>query len=1123
MFKIDRQNFPWPPIFVVPASLCFVSLLSLAFAPWSATGANPEDPPVFYVPLLLNGGETRTGIAVTNPSDSPATLTFEAYRTDGTPLWDPVQWNDPAGADPDGALLPGHQRSLEAWQIFGTEPDDARQGWIRITSDNPGVKVVYQYFTADLSALDGMNAAPAPRRRLLLPWILAHWPGDESTTLSVLASIVNPSDTPLQVRITPRTLAGTPAAEPHTLELPARGAWQGSPLEWLPSLEGPVVLDVEALDGPGIVASELVASGAGSPPFYFVSNGLDPEAAAWRLYSAQLAEAGGLGTFVCLVNPNPEAVELTLRARTESGAVTGTEYSANLPAAGFLLGNVAELLQLPDPTVGTLEVESQAGPVVGSVIFGDPGTGYAAALPLQAPTQGGALFPHVAHLPGWNPGFFTGLALHVVGTQPVRLQIQVFDRAGALTATGPREGEETLAPGGRLSKVLSELTDLAAQAGGSLRILTNPGALVSQELFGREDLQVLSAVPGYPPASGGAATYPLSPYIVVDQFGYLPDAEKVAVIRDPEIGYDAAESFTPGPLYALVEAAGGRWIYSGTPVPWHDGMVDPSSGDRAWWFDFSPVQAEGEYYVLDVDKGVRSPVFRIADDVYAEVLKHAVRTFFYQRAGYPKERPYADEGWTDGASHLGSGQDREARRWFDRTDPSSPTRDLSGGWYDAGDYNKYTNWTASYVIELFRAWEENPAAFGDDYDLPDSGNGLPDIVDEALWGLAWLVKMQNEDGSLLSVMGLSHASPPSAARGPSYYGDASTSATLSGAAAFAYSAKVLRKLGRPELDAYAEELVQRARKAWDWAEANPDVLFYNNSAEHDTGGLAAGQQEVDDYGRFVKKLAAACYLFEVTGEERFRDHFDAQYRSTHMFQWSFAYPFEQEVQDILLYYTTIPGATSSVAAEIKALYRTVMAGGDNLPRIRREDDPYRAYLKDYTWGSNGVKARQGTMFYSLITYGIPDTDLAEARHAAERYIHYLHGVNPLGFVYLSNMYAYGAERGVNEFYHSWFTNGSPLWDRVGVSTYGPAPGFLTGGPNPSYDWDACCPNSCGSSANNALCFSEPISPPKDQPAQKSYKDFNTSWPLNSWSVTENSCGYQVAYIRLLSKFVRRGE
>ncbi len=118
-------------------------------------------------------------------------------------------------------------------------------------------------------------------------------------------------------------------------------------------------------------------------------------------------------------------------------------------------------------------------------------------------------------------------------------------------------------------------------------------------------------------------------------------------------------------------------------------------------------------------------------------------------------------------------------------------------------------------------------------------------------------------------------------------------------------------------------------------------------------------------------------------------------------------------------------------------------------------------------------------------------------------------------VYLSNMYSLGVHSSVNEFYHTWFTNGSSQWDRVGTSTFGPAPGFLVGGPNPTYDWDSNCtsanPNSgCGSAAPN---------PPKGQPAMKAYLDFNTSWPLNSWQITENHNDYQVAYLRLLSKFV----
>jgi endoglucanase len=77
-----------------------------------------------------------------------------------------------------------------------------------------------------------------------------------------------------------------------------------------------------------------------------------------------------------------------------------------------------------------------------------------------------------------------------------------------------------------------------------------------------------------------------------------------------------------------------------------------------------------------------------------------------------------------------------------------------------------------------------------------------------------------------------------------------------------------------------------------------------------------------------------------------------------------------------------------------------------------------------------------------------------------------------------------------------------------------------GGPNPGYTWDGCCPSGCGSSANNALCGPSQPSPPAGQPDQKSYKDFNDAWPLDSWSISEPDLGYQAQYVRLLSKFLR---
>ena len=610
---------------------------------------------------------------------------------------------------------------------------------------------------------------------------------------------------------------------------------------------------------------------------------------------------------------------------------------------------------------------------------------------------------------------------------------------------------------------------------------------------------------------------PVEQFIIVDQFGYLPLSEKIAILKDPQTGFDAGSSFVPGNHYVVVNARSGAHVFRGQPVVWSSGSTDVSSGDKAWHFDFTSVTDTGSYFILDSVNQVRSYEFRVTPDVYHEILRQAVRTFFYQRAGFAKEAQYAGEAWADGASHIGPLQDKHCRPYNEKTN-AAKERDLSGGWYDAGDFNKYTNWTANYIVEMMKSYIENPKAWGDDYNIPESGNGIPDLLDEAKWGVDFLLRMQEDHGGVLSIVSVSHASPPSSATGQSVYGPASTSATLNTAAALAISAKVFRSVN---MIAYADSLIVAAEKAWQWGNANPSVIFNNNTSSNGSQGVGAGDQETGDYGRFIAKLEAACYLFEVTGKTAYRNFFNSNYQSVHLMQWNFAFPYEQNEQDVLLYYTSVKNATTTVVNQIKSTYRNAMLNNaENFPAHYSIKDPYLAHMDSYTWGSNNQKGAQGSMYYNIIQYKIDQAKNADAFDAASGYIHYLHGVNPLNLVYLSNMYAFGGDSCVNEFYHTWFTNGSPKWDRVGTSLYGPAPGFITGGPNPSYDWDGCCntPN-CGSSGNNALCTSEDISPPKDQPKQKSYKDFNTSWPLNSWSVTENSCGYQVSYIRLLSKFV----
>src|SRR5262249_17063795 len=160
------------------------------------------------------------------------------------------------------------------------------------------------------------------------------------------------------------------------------------------------------------------------------------------------------------------------------------------------------------------------------------------------------------------------------------------------------------------------------------------------------------------------------------------------------------------------------------------------------------------------------------------------------------------------------------------------------------------------------------------------GNGVPDVVDEAKWGVDFLARMQNADGSVLSIVGESSASPPSAATGPSLYGSASTSATLSTAAALAYPSKAFRSAGQPAPATQPPRVLDGAKGAWTWADAPPAVLFRNN--EGASAGLGAGQQETDDYGRLTIKLKAAAYLFDATGDAVYRTWFDANYAMTQM-------------------------------------------------------------------------------------------------------------------------------------------------------------------------------------------------------------------------------------------------
>lgn len=607
-----------------------------------------------------------------------------------------------------------------------------------------------------------------------------------------------------------------------------------------------------------------------------------------------------------------------------------------------------------------------------------------------------------------------------------------------------------------------------------------------------------------------------APFIVVDQFGYVPSLEKRAVIRDPQVGFDASRSFMPGGLYAVIDVRTGEAVYRGRPVAWKQGETDEMSGDRVWWFDFSALTTPGTYVVRDLDNRVESDPFEISRTVYRPVLRDAFKVFYYQRAGFEKREPYAARGYADGASHVGKGQDGQAQR-YDSEGKMSTARDLRGGWFDAGDYNQYTSWTANYVSSLLASYLENPVVWTDDMGIPESGNGIPDVLDEVKWGLDWLERMQNADGSMLSILGRAEASPPSKAKEASLYGLENTSATVTAAGAFAMAAEVFRT--QPNLVGIADTYQDRAMRAWAWAGDNPHERFYNNSEDQGTLDLGAGQQEVDEDRLNKKRLIAAAQIFAATGEERFCKTVERLYRRVGGIKSDTANGFEGDLGFTMLRFAAVPGVPKRLSQRIGQDYSRAMSEWNGWGAVKDQADAYGAYVDGYWWGSNATKARRGAVFTQSVVGGVDPASQSRAVNAASHYLHYLHGVNPMGLVYLSNMKAAGAERSVSTLYHAWFKDGSRDFDSTKTSRYGPAPGFLVGGPNSGYARDECCVEGCGGFGDK-VCRRPDIAPPVGQPPAKSYGEFNDGWPLNSWSVTENSLGYQADYLRLLSKFVQ---
>jgi endoglucanase len=624
------------------------------------------------------------------------------------------------------------------------------------------------------------------------------------------------------------------------------------------------------------------------------------------------------------------------------------------------------------------------------------------------------------------------------------------------------------------------------------------------------------------------ATGTLSEQIIVDQFGWRSTAgRKVALFADPVNGQNGAIAYTPGSSFQVKRASDDSVAFTGTVVSWKAGATDPASGDRVWSGDFSAFNTPGEYYICDPTNALRSYPFRLEDSLYNDVLKTSVRTYYYQRTGTAIDAAHGGN-WTHAIDHVGPNQDTQSRQWQAGTGavPGSPVRNVAGGWFDAGDYNKYVPFTTGVLWNLLTAFEWNPAAFGDDWNIPESGNAVPDILDEVKYELDWLRKMQLANGSVMNrVANATYAAGnhnPATDTQSRYYTAATTWATASFAASLAHASRVFAQFDSA-YPGYAATLRTAAEDAWGYLQAQP-TMFPTSGTDGggsggSNGGLAAAGADANAAADLRVRILAAAELYKTTGNAACKSYFESNYKNSAGYHneqhpllgvWPHFDPtLATDLNRAYVTYATSANVNGSIVNEIKTSLRN-MADAQILPFYDNGEDPYRAamWVGHYSWGSNQGKSEWANLLLYAIKLNVNAANNAKYREVAEEYLHYFHGRNPLSQVYLTNMGAKGANLGgdksVMQPYHSWFGDGSSLFDGAN-STYGPVPGYLVGGANRNFtlNW---------------------IAPPYGEPPMKAFKDWNTGWNPqrqaneNSWEITEPAIYYQAAYTLLVSQF-----
>ncbi len=495
-----------------------------------------------------------------------------------------------------------------------------------------------------------------------------------------------------------------------------------------------------------------------------------------------------------------------------------------------------------------------------------------------------------------------------------------------------------------------------------------------------------------------------------NQIGYLPQATKLAVISEA-----LSDDF-------LVLDDEGKVVYTGILSA---GAYWDKAGQTVRTADFTALTLPGTYRLQCGTE--MSGSFEISENVYVDLVRGSAKYYYYNRASTALPEEFAGEYHRPFAHPDTSSLIHQTAATASR--PAGMQIRTEKGWYDAGDYNKYIVNSGITTFTLMRAYEENKELFDTlTWNIPESNNQVPDLLDEIRWNLEWMITMQDpDDGGVYhknTTANFEGFVPPHEATSTRYVIQKSTTAALDFAAVLARASR-LYKASDPE---FSNQMIRQAEAAWEWAIKNPDVLFRNPG----------------DSGRFGPAIATGAY-----GDRNVQDEFF--WAAAELYLTTRKQVYLDTVHGTPLKTFRVPSWGSVETLGLIALSSDLpennnlrMRADQELMKVaiglhqQAEEAPYQIPLNDFRWGSSSDILNQGMVLMQAWRISGEEKFRADALSCLD----YVLGRNAPGVSFVTG-----------------FGNETPLYPHhrpsASDNVENPVPGMLAGGPNP-HNMDQDC-------------------------------------------------------------------